>query len=83
MHRQVRQNTTIQTDISLFQAIDKSAITQAVSTRLGIDARDPKGAKLTLALTTVTVGILARLSNGLFSNPEYTATCAVVTLGLL
>jgi hypothetical protein len=65
MHRQVGQHAPVQGDIGLFQAIDQAAVAQAIGAGLGIDTRDPQRAELALALTAVTVCILASLTRGI------------------
>jgi hypothetical protein len=50
---------------------------------LRVDARDPQGAELTLALATITVGVLPGLGHRLLGDAEHARARAVVTLGLL
>ena len=76
MYREIGQYTTIQCNISFFQAVDQTAVADAVGARLGVDAGNPEGAKLTLALPAIAVGVLPGLGNSLLGNPEYTTACS-------
>ena len=58
VHRQIRQNATIQGDVSLFQAVDQTAVAQAIGTRLGVDAGDPQAPEVTLLQLPADVGVL-------------------------
>jgi hypothetical protein len=46
-----------------------------------IDTHDPQASELTLALTAVTVGVLARLNNRLLGDLKGAATSAVIPFG--
>ena len=68
---------------AFFQAGDQAAVGQTVLTSTSVDTGDPQCAELTLALTTVTVGVLASLDHRLLGNAEHARACTVVALGEL
>jgi hypothetical protein len=70
MHRDIREHFAVYLDLSQIQTIDQAAIGQSVQTSSRIDARDPQCAELALALTTIPVGVLAGLDNGLLGGLE-------------
>ena len=81
--RQVRQYFTVDLDGRLFQAVDHTAVGQAVDAGRGVDAHDPQTTELTLAYLTVTVGVLTGLDNRLHRHAEHAAAGTVVTFCLL
>ena len=83
MYRQIGEDATVQIDTGFFQTADQTAVAQIVDAGLRVDARDPQRAKLTLALTTVAVGVLPRLGNRLLGDAKHTRARAIITLGLL
>ena len=72
MHGQISQYTSIQHYICFLQAIDQSAIGQAVGTGLRIDARNPECAELTLSLSAVTISVLPCLGDCLLGYSKHT-----------
>src|SRR5690606_27243488 len=83
MHRQIGQHTAIKTNIGLAQTGNQTAVAQTAGTGRGVDTHDPERAELTLALTTVTIGVLTGLDDGLFRDAEHARTSTVITFGLL
>jgi hypothetical protein len=83
VNSKISQDTAIEGNTRALKTIDELAVRYAVSSRLRVNARNPERPKLTLALTTVTIGILTRFSNRLFRYSEYARTCTVVALCLL
>jgi hypothetical protein len=79
----ISKDAAIEGNTRALKAVDKLAVRYAVSPRLRVNTRNPERSKLTLALTTVTVGILTRFRNRLLRYSEYARTCTVVTLCLL
>src|SRR5690606_25281957 len=79
VHSQIGQHTTIERDISLFQAGNQLAVGYTFSTRLSIDPGNPQSAEIALFVATVTIGILTGLDNSLFGHTEYTRTGTVIT----
>src|SRR5574343_508138 len=82
-HGQVGQNLTVHFDGSLLQAVHEAAVGQTNFAGSGVDTGDPQSTELTLALTTVTVGILPGLHHRLLGDPVYVLATATVTLGLV
>src|SRR5262249_10284229 len=79
VHSQIGQHAAIESDIRLAQTRDQAAIAETASARCRIDAHDPQCAELTLFLTTIAIGVLTGLDDGLLSNTESTRTGTVVT----
>src|SRR5512139_2033470 len=67
-HGDIGQYFAIQIDLCLFQTVHEYAVAHALLTGSRIDTSDPQRTELTLALTTVTVGILACLHHRFFGD---------------
>src|SRR5690606_4716148 len=81
VHSEVCQDFTVDLDAGLAHAGDQTAVGQAQLTGTRVDTGNPERAELTLALTTVTVRILAGFDDGLLGNAINAAAGSVVTLG--
>ena len=62
---------------ALFEAVDKSAVGQAVLAHRGVDALDPQGAERALARLAVAIGILQRLLDRLLGDADGVLAAAV------
>src|SRR5690348_8701013 len=81
--RKLRQDLPIDNDPGLAEAVDKSAIGQAVLADGGIDALDPESAEGALLVLAVAIGVLRRtIDRGLGGADRILAT-AVEALGAL
>src|SRR5690606_9605244 len=83
VHCQIGQNLAVDLDGRLSQASDQTAVGQTVLTSTSVDTSDPQSAELALALTAVTVGVLASLDHRLLGDAEHARTRTVVALGEL
>ncbi|OEC40254.1 hypothetical protein A7D27_16475 [Pseudomonas sp. 1D4] len=81
VHCQIGQNLAVDLDGRFFQASDQTAVGQTVLTSTSVDTSDPQSAELTLALTAVTVGVLACLDYRLLGNAEHARASTVVAFG--
>src|SRR5690606_13335851 len=54
----VRQNLAVDLDPGLAEAVDKSAVGQAVLAHRGVEALDPQGAERALLVLAVAIGVL-------------------------
>ncbi len=79
--RHVGQDLAVDLDAGLVQAVDETAIGQAVLADGGVDALDPERAEIALAALAVAVGILHRLVDGLLGDADGILAAAVKTLG--
>src|SRR5690554_39438 len=80
-HGQVGQHLAVHFHFGFLQAVHEGAVGQAQLTRGGVDTGDPQDTELTLALTTVAVGVLSGLHHRLFGDAVYVLATATVALG--
>src|SRR5690606_34758092 len=80
MDRHVGENLAVNLDPGLVQAVDEAAIGQAVFASGGIDALDPQGAKIALAIAPVARRILHRFLDGLPRNADRVLATAAKAL---
>src|SRR5690554_1046474 len=83
VNSQIRQHLAVNLDTGFLQTTDKATIGQTMLTGTSVDTLNPQGTELTLALTTVTIGILAGLDDSLLGHAKNARTGTVVTLGHL
>src|SRR6185436_7297131 len=69
-------------DTGLHQAVDQTAVGQAVHARSRVDTRNPQRAELTLLRATIAIRILAGLDDGLLRCAIDLAPGVVITLRL-
>ena len=81
VYRHIRQHLPIQYDIRPVQPIDKAAIAQLMDPGGSVDPNDPQSPELTLPLTSVAIGVLVSLHNGLVGNPEDIFAGSAIALG--
>src|SRR5579885_1463243 len=80
-HREIGEHLAVDCDPGLAEAVDKSAIGEAVLAHGGVDALDPEGAERALAVLAVAIGVLVRLFDRLLGDTDRVLAAAVVTLG--
>src|SRR5690606_4047162 len=71
----------IDLDARLVQAVDEAAIGQAVLAGSRVDALDPQGAEIALAVLAVAVGVLQRLFDRLLGDADGVLATTVKALG--
>lgn len=64
MHGNVGQSFTIQFNPGLFETVHELAVAQIILAGSGINPGNPQGAKVSLAVAAVAVGIYQRLHHG-------------------
>jgi hypothetical protein len=79
--RQIGQHLAVDLDLRLSQAIHESAVFHAGFPGCRVDTGNPEAAELTLALPTVTIGVLSSLHDRLFGDAIDVFAAAAVTLG--
>ncbi len=81
--REIAQHLAVNGNLSLAEAVDKSAIGQSVVADGSVDTLDPQGAEIALLDATIAVGVLAGLFDGLLGDTDRRLSAAVLTLGSL
>src|SRR5690606_36831652 len=80
-HGQIGQDLAVDGDLSLAEAVDKSAIGQPVAAYGSVDALDPERTEIALFGLAVAIGILAGLFDGLDSRAVGRVAAAVTAFG--
>ena len=78
--RQIAQHLAVDSNLSLAEAVDKSAIGQPMVTDGSVDALDPEGAEIALLDATIAVGVLASLFDGLLGDTDRRLAAALIAL---
>src|SRR5919106_3301908 len=68
-HRDVGEHRAVHVDARAIEAVDELRVAEPLATRRGVDADDPQAAKVSLAVATVAVGVLARTHQLLLGKP--------------
>lgn len=77
----IGKNLTVQSDVSLLQAVHEHAVGHAVGASAGIDTSDPQATENALLIATVTVSVLTGLHHRLLGNAENIIATKNETLG--
>jgi hypothetical protein len=81
MNGQVGKHFAVNLHTRLFQAMNELAIIEAILARRCIDAADPQGAEIALAVAAVAVGIKERFEHRLICPPKEQMFGANLALG--
>ena len=77
----IGENFAVDLDAGVLEAVDKSAVGQAVLAGGGIDALNPEGAKIALARAAVAIGVLQPLLDPLDGDAEIVLVASAIALG--
>src|SRR5579871_5937456 len=80
-HREIGEHLAIDRDPGLAEAVDKSAVGEALLARRRVDALDPQRAEGALAVLAVAIGVLVRLLDRLLGDADRILAPAVIALG--
>src|ERR1700722_8479253 len=83
MDGEVRENLAVDLDSGAGEPADKSAIGQAMLAHGGVDALDPEGAEIPLALLAADIIVLQRLVGRGIGRGDVVLAAAAHALGLL
>ena len=80
LDRDIRQHLAVDLDAGLRQAVNKSAVGQAVLAHGRVDALDPERAERALLALAIAIGVLHRLLDRLLGHPDRVLAAALVAL---
>jgi hypothetical protein len=82
-NREIRKNLSVDLDAGEGQTVDKMAIGHAIQTASRVDPLDPQPTHCSLAVPTVTIGILESVHKGLMRSLVKAVARAAMPLHLL
>ena len=83
VHGQIGQNLPVEVDIVFFELAHEGRVGIAMLASSGIDALNPKCAKIALLLAAVSVGVLQSFFEGIFGYGKDVFPSTEIAFGLL